>query len=332
MCFGQSDYLEIWNHERFPRSCCAIRSPTTTRGRWRSSGSDDDSAARTGHRRRDPVAAGAGARRPVRGLHGRSRRARPGACSSRGVERARPGSRPRCARDRAARARGVRRSRRARPRRLSRAGPGARRRAASPALAARWRISASRRCSSTPRAAASAFSATSRSTCGWIAAPAPTAADLLQDVEEEELANLIFQYGEERYSRRIARAIVRARESAPIVTTGQLAPIVRRAIPVRGYQRIDPATRTFQALRIWVNRELEGLDDFLRAAARRLLAGARLAVIAFHSLEDRIVKHTFRALAPGRGRGARAHQAPARGGRRRGCPQPAGPQREASRD
>jgi 16S rRNA (cytosine1402-N4)-methyltransferase len=125
----------------------------------------------------------------------------------------------------------------------------------------------------------------------------PTAADLLADVDEEELANLIFQYGEERYSRRIARAIVQAREASPLTTTGELAKIVRRAIPVRGHQRIDPATRTFQALRIRVNRELEGLDTFLGAAARRLMAGGRLAVIAFHSLEDRIVKHTFRALA-----------------------------------
>jgi 16S rRNA (cytosine1402-N4)-methyltransferase len=124
-----------------------------------------------------------------------------------------------------------------------------------------------------------------------------TAADLLGTVEEEELANVIFQFGEERYSRRIARAIVQARERAPLSTTGQLANIVRRAIPVRGRQRIDPATRTFQALRIWVNRELEGLDAFLMSTARRLLTGARLAVIAFHSLEDRIVKHTFRALA-----------------------------------
>jgi 16S rRNA (cytosine1402-N4)-methyltransferase len=126
-----------------------------------------------------------------------------------------------------------------------------------------------------------------------------TAASLLNAVEEEELANVIFQYGEERYSRRIARAIVQARRTSPLSTTGQLAQIVRRAIPVRGYQRIDPATRTFQALRIWVNRELDGLDAFLESAARRLLAGARLAVIAFHSLEDRIVKHTFRALAQG---------------------------------
>ena len=115
--------------------------------------------------------------------------------------------------------------------------------------------------------------------------------------DEESLANVIFQYGEERYSRRIARAIVQARAVAPVATTGQLAALVRRAIPVRGYQRIDPATRTFQALRIWVNRELDGLDAFLESAVQRLAAGGRLAVIAFHSLEDRIVKHTFRALA-----------------------------------
>lgn len=124
-----------------------------------------------------------------------------------------------------------------------------------------------------------------------------TAADLLASVEEKELADVIFQYGEERFSRRIARAIVNERRSAPVTTTGRLAQIVRRAVPHRGYQRIDPATRTFQALRIWVNRELEGLEQFLTAAARRLLAGARFAVISFHSLEDRIVKHTFRALA-----------------------------------
>jgi 16S rRNA (cytosine1402-N4)-methyltransferase len=127
----------------------------------------------------------------------------------------------------------------------------------------------------------------------------PTAADLLRDVEEEELANVIFQHGEERFSRRIARAIVTARRAAAIETTGQLAQIVRRAAPTRGYQRIDPATRTFQALRIWVNRELDRLDTFLADACARLLVGARLAVITFHSLEDRIVKHTFRALAQG---------------------------------
>jgi 16S rRNA (cytosine1402-N4)-methyltransferase len=124
-----------------------------------------------------------------------------------------------------------------------------------------------------------------------------TAADLVARATEEDLANAIFTYGEERFSRRIARALVQARREAPVATTGQLAAIVRRAIPRRGAPaRIDPATRTFQALRIWVNRELDGLDGFLETAARRLRAGARLVVITFHSLEDRIVKHTFRAL------------------------------------
>jgi 16S rRNA (cytosine1402-N4)-methyltransferase len=127
-----------------------------------------------------------------------------------------------------------------------------------------------------------------------------TAADLLRDVAEEELANIIFQHGEERFSRRIARAIVEARRDEPIETTGQLARLVRRAVPSRGYQRIDPATRTFQAMRIWVNGELDRLDTFLGDACARLLVGARLVVITFHSLEDRIVKHTFRALAQGR--------------------------------
>jgi 16S rRNA (cytosine1402-N4)-methyltransferase len=127
----------------------------------------------------------------------------------------------------------------------------------------------------------------------------PTAADLLRDVAEGDLADVIYQYGEERFSRRIARRVVEARRSAPVVTTGQLADIVRRAVPRKGYQRIDPATRTFQALRIWVNRELDGLDAFLIDASRVLRAGARLAVITFHSLEDRIVKHVFRALAAG---------------------------------
>jgi 16S rRNA (cytosine1402-N4)-methyltransferase len=124
----------------------------------------------------------------------------------------------------------------------------------------------------------------------------PSVADLLRQVDETELADVIFQFGEERASRRVARAIVYARRESPIETTGRLAAIVRRAVPHKGHQRIDPATRTFQALRIWVNRELEGLDAFLVAAARRLLANARLAVITFHSLEDRIVKHTFRAM------------------------------------
>jgi len=124
-----------------------------------------------------------------------------------------------------------------------------------------------------------------------------TAADLVKRASEVDLADAIFRFGEERFSRRIARAIVDARREAPIETTGRLAAIVRRAIPRRGAMRIDPATRTFQALRIWVNRELDGLDRFLEAVTERLRQGARLVVISFHSLEDRIVKHTFRALA-----------------------------------
>jgi 16S rRNA (cytosine1402-N4)-methyltransferase len=124
----------------------------------------------------------------------------------------------------------------------------------------------------------------------------PSAADLLREVDETELADVIYRFGEERASRRVARAIVHARRDSPIETTGRLAAIVRRAVPHHGHQRIDPATRTFQALRIWVNRELDGLDAFLAAAARRLLANARFVVITFHSLEDRIVKHTFRAM------------------------------------
>jgi 16S rRNA (cytosine1402-N4)-methyltransferase len=126
-----------------------------------------------------------------------------------------------------------------------------------------------------------------------------TAAELLDRVDETELADLIYRFGEERRSRQVARAIVTAREAGPIRTTGQLAEIVRRGVRARGWQRIDPATRTFQALRIWVNGELDGLESFIGDAARRLQPGGRLAVIAFHSLEDRVVKHTLRALARG---------------------------------
>ena len=124
----------------------------------------------------------------------------------------------------------------------------------------------------------------------------PTAADLVNAARETELADVIFRYGEDRQSRRIARAIVASR---PVTTTGELAAIVRRAIPGRGWQRIDPATRTFQAIRIWVNGELEDLDTFVRTAAGHLAPAARLCVISFHSLEDRIVKHTMRGLAAG---------------------------------
>jgi len=121
-----------------------------------------------------------------------------------------------------------------------------------------------------------------------------TAADLISRASERELADVIYTYGEERRSRAVARAIVAARLTAPILTTAQLAGIVRRVVGRSG--RIDPATRTFQAIRVWVNEELTGLDVFLRTICARLRAGARFAVVTFHSLEDRPVKHTFRTL------------------------------------
>ena len=122
-----------------------------------------------------------------------------------------------------------------------------------------------------------------------------TAADMLASVDERTLADVIYEFGEERHARRVARSIVEEARSRRIETTGRLADIVRRAIPRKGYSRIDPATRTFQALRIWVNRELEGLDGFVMNAGRRLKPAGRLVIITFHSLEDRIVKHTLRA-------------------------------------
>ena len=125
----------------------------------------------------------------------------------------------------------------------------------------------------------------------------PTAAEFLLHIPEKELERVIREYGEERYARRIARAIVRERQE-PIRTTGRLSEIIRRAIPIPARRgRIHHATRTFQALRIAVNRELEGLSDALRDAVFLLNPGGRLCVIAFHSLEDRIVKQTFRALS-----------------------------------
>ena len=133
----------------------------------------------------------------------------------------------------------------------------------------------------------------------------PTAEQMLREASESTIADCIFEYGEERYARRIARAIVAARHREPLTSTGQLASLVRRVAPRRRGQRIDPATRTFQALRIWVNRELDGLDQFLRTVCRRLRAGARLTVITFHSLEDRIVKHALRELERGHDIGLR---------------------------
>ena len=124
----------------------------------------------------------------------------------------------------------------------------------------------------------------------------PTAADLIAAADERALADVIYQFGEERHARRVARFLVEARKAGRIETTGQLADVVRRAVPRKGFVRIDPATRTFQAIRIWVNRELDGLDAFVSDVARRLNPAGRMAVITFHSLEDRIVKHTLRQI------------------------------------
>ena len=156
----------------------------------------------------------------------------------------------------------------------------------------------------------------------------PTAAEVVNTLGEEELAELIWRYGEERASRRIARAIVEARRQAPITTTTQLAEIVRRAV---GFRKVGhPARKTFQALRIYVNDELGALEALLQAAGRVLAPGGRLVVISFHSMEDRIVKHflkgdprfrvlTKRPLVPGpqeAARNPRARSAKLRAGER----------------
>jgi len=121
------------------------------------------------------------------------------------------------------------------------------------------------------------------------------AATLVNGLEEHELARILREYGEEPMARRIARAIVEARQSAPIETTGQLAAIVR-GVKKSKPRDIDPATLTFQALRIAANEELVGLDRFIDDAVSVLESGARIAVISFHSLEDRIVKRALRRL------------------------------------
>ena len=121
-----------------------------------------------------------------------------------------------------------------------------------------------------------------------------TAAQVVNEANEHELAHLIYEYGEERRSRRIARAIVRGR---PVTTTGQLARLVATAAPAMKSDRIHPATRTFQALRIYVNRELDEIRALLEAAPTLLKPSGRLVVISFHSLEDRIAKDSLREAA-----------------------------------
>lgn len=125
-----------------------------------------------------------------------------------------------------------------------------------------------------------------------------TARDIVNDWEEGNIADVLYGYGEERYSRRIARAIVEARAEKPIETTGELVEIIKRAVPPHYAKgRIHPATRTFQAMRIAVNDELQALKEGLQKAFGALAPGGRMAVISFHSLEDRIVKNFMRDKA-----------------------------------
>ncbi|MBI9090418.1 MAG: 16S rRNA (cytosine(1402)-N(4))-methyltransferase RsmH [Desulfobacterium sp.] len=128
-----------------------------------------------------------------------------------------------------------------------------------------------------------------------------TAADIVNQLDERELIDIFFKYGEERMSRKIARAIVKARTVSPITRNRELSEIVRAAIPAKivHQQKIHPATRVFQALRIVVNRELERLERFMAAVPDLLNPGGRICVISFHSLEDRIVKQQFRAFEQG---------------------------------
>ncbi len=126
----------------------------------------------------------------------------------------------------------------------------------------------------------------------------PTAAELLAALSEEEIANVIYEYGEERFSRRIARRIVERRNAGePVTTTKQLVELVERSVKRSPKDKIHPATRTFQALRIAVNGELDVLETFLADAIDILKTGGILAVITFHSLEDRIAKRTFQKLS-----------------------------------
>jgi 16S rRNA (cytosine1402-N4)-methyltransferase len=130
----------------------------------------------------------------------------------------------------------------------------------------------------------------------------PTAADFVNDAPESAIADVLFHYGEERQSRRVARAIVAAR---PLSTTGELAQVVRKALGYRPGAPKDPATRSFQAIRIHVNGELDELERALDEAERVLRSGGRLAVVAFHSLEDRIVKQFLRDAAGATARASR---------------------------
>ena len=129
-------------------------------------------------------------------------------------------------------------------------------------------------------------------------AAVPTAAELLETLSEEEIANIIYRFGEERFSRRIARRIIERREAGnPVTTTTELAELVERSVRRSKKDKIHPATRTFQALRIAVNRETDVLAQFIVDAVESLKTEGRLAIITFHSLEDRIVKQAFQRLS-----------------------------------
>lgn len=125
-----------------------------------------------------------------------------------------------------------------------------------------------------------------------------TAGELVNTLPETELANVIYEFGEERFSRRIAKGIVKQRNSSPLRTTMELATVIQQSVPpAYRHGRLHPATRTFQALRIAVNNELAAITPAINEAADRLAPGGRLCVISFHSLEDRLVKYTFRSLS-----------------------------------
>jgi 16S rRNA (cytosine1402-N4)-methyltransferase len=138
----------------------------------------------------------------------------------------------------------------------------------------------------------------------------PSAADFVNTADESEIADVIFRLGDEPKSRRIARAIVAAR---PLKTTSDLASVVRRALGYKPHEKKDPATRTFQAIRMHINRELGELEDGLDAAERALKPGGRLAVVTFHSLEDRLVKNFLRRRSGGEPAGSRHAPVRARG-------------------
>ncbi len=164
-------------------------------------------------------------------------------------------------------------------------------RCSRPRLTACLATSAQAVCSSTRRAEGLVFRRTGHWICVSIRANEPTAEQVVNETSERELADLIYTFGEERRSRTVARAIVRGR---PVTTTGQLARIVASALPRMKHAQIHPATRTFQALRIFVNQELDEIRALLEAAPKLLKPSARLVVISFHSLEDRIAKDSIR--------------------------------------